>query len=71
MVERARIRCADCRSNVPAVVLWAVADNCPGCQRPLSMFGPHEAPQAVRRRTLTLSDAQSRTDSGRSAVQSR
>ena len=64
MVERARVRCPECRSNVPAVVLWAVADHCPGCQRPLSMLPPREAPQAVRRRTLTPSDAQSRVDSG-------
>lgn len=37
MLERAKIRCPVCRSNVPAVVVWAAGDVCPRCDTALKV----------------------------------
>lgn len=37
MLERAKIRCPVCRSNVPAVVVWAAGDVCPRCDTALNV----------------------------------
>ncbi len=37
MFDRVRVRCRVCGSAVPATVLWATADTCPGCLNPLQV----------------------------------
>lgn len=57
MLNRALIRCPACRTAVPAAVLWAAGDICPGCSRPLAAAQRPPVEEAAIARTRALIDA--------------
>jgi hypothetical protein len=54
MVERAHVRCPACKSVVPAMLLWAVGDACPRCQRALRVVRWRGAQGGVRGNTRAV-----------------
>jgi len=66
MVERAYVRCPACRSVVPAMLLWAVGDACPRCQRALRVVGRRRAQGAVRGNTRAVRASRASDGAGRS-----
>jgi len=66
MVERAHVRCPTCRAVVPAMLLWAVGDACPRCQRALRVVGGRAAQGAVRGNTRVVRASWASATAGRS-----
>jgi hypothetical protein len=61
MMERAQVRCPDCRSVVPAMLSWAIGGVCPRCHSALGVGG----------RRVTEAGSAGRPPAGRASRRSR